>query len=163
VPGVPLAATRLGEGRAQIAPTLARFVARQRIVLTALMLNAACSGGSSDGAPMQPSMPQTGGNTSVGGAGHAGASGSASLGASGSGGSAGPLTPQQAIKLMAPGWNLGNSFDATPNETSWGNPTPSQALINAVHAAGFKTLRLPVTWTDHIGPGPSYTIDSAWL
>jgi endoglucanase len=64
---------------------------------------------------------------------------------------------------MAPGWNLGNSFDATPNETSWGNPTPTQALINAVHAAGFKTLRLPVTWTNHIGSAPSYTIDSAWM
>jgi len=64
---------------------------------------------------------------------------------------------------MAPGWNLGNSFDAKPNETSWGNPTPSQALITAVHAAGFKTLRLPVTWTDHIGPGPTYTIDAAWM
>ncbi len=32
-----------------------------------------------------------------------------------------------------------------------------------MHAAGFKTLRLPVTWTDHIGAGPSYTIDSAWM
>jgi endoglucanase len=64
---------------------------------------------------------------------------------------------------MSPGWNLGNSFDATPNETSWGNPTPSQTLIKAVHAAGFKLLRLAVGWTDHIGPGPSYTIDSAWM
>ena len=44
---------------------------------------------------------------------------------------------------MSPGWNLGNSFDATPNETSWGNPTPNQTLIKAVHAAGFKTLRIP--------------------
>ena len=64
---------------------------------------------------------------------------------------------------MSPGWNLGNSFDAIPNETSWGNPTPSQTLIKAVHAAGFKLLRLAVGWTDHIGPGPSYTIDSAWM
>jgi endoglucanase len=64
---------------------------------------------------------------------------------------------------MAPGWNLGNSFDAVPNETSWGNPTPTQALITAVHQAGFKTLRLPVTWRDHLGPGPTYTIDAAWM
>jgi endoglucanase len=64
---------------------------------------------------------------------------------------------------MSPGWNLGNSFDASPNETSWGNPTPSQTLINAVHSSGFKTLRLPVTWTNHIGAAPSYTIDSAWM
>ncbi len=64
---------------------------------------------------------------------------------------------------MSPGWNLGNSFDAAPNETSYGNPTPTQSFINAVHTAGFKTLRLPVTWTNHIGNGPSYTIDSAWM
>ena len=65
--------------------------------------------------------------------------------------------------MMSPGWNLGNSFDATPDETSWGNPTPNQTLIKAVHAAGFKTLRLPVTWTNHFGAGPAYTIDSAWM
>ena len=64
---------------------------------------------------------------------------------------------------MPPGWNLGNSFDATPNETSWGNPTPNQTLIKAVHAAGFNTLRIPVTWTNHIGAGPAYTIDAAWM
>jgi len=65
--------------------------------------------------------------------------------------------------LMSPGWNLGNSFDSAPNETSYGNPTPTQTLINAVHAAGFKTLRLPVTWTNHIGAGPAYTVDSSWM
>jgi endoglucanase len=64
---------------------------------------------------------------------------------------------------MAPGWNLGNSFDGSPNETSFGNPTPTQALIEAVHSAGFKTLRLPVTWTNHIGAGPAYTINAAWM
>ena len=64
---------------------------------------------------------------------------------------------------MSPGWNLGNSFDGAPTETSYGNPAPSQTLINAVHAAGFKTLRLPVTWTNHIGAGPAYTVDSAWM
>jgi endoglucanase len=85
-----------------------------------------------------------------------GRGGTAAGGAAGSGASL-------DTALMAPGWNLGNSFDASPNETSWGNPTPTQALINGVHAAGFKTLRLPVTWTNHIGSGPGYTIDSAWM
>ena len=70
---------------------------------------------------------------------------------------------QDVAKLMAPGWNLGNSFDASPNETSFGNPTPSQTLINGVHSAGFKTLRIPVTWTNHIGAAPAYTVDSAWM
>jgi endoglucanase len=109
----------------------------------------------------------TGGMTGTGGAagsqGRGGTTGSGGSSSTGGAGGAGHLTPQQAVQLMSPGWNLGNSFDAAPNETSYGNPTPSQTLINAVHAAGFKTLRLPVTWTDHIGAAPSYTIDSAWM
>jgi endoglucanase len=96
-------------------------------------------------------------------AGSGGTTGSGGSSGTGGGSTTGQLTPQQAVKLMAPGWNLGNSFDASPNETSWGNPTPSQTLINGVHSAGFKTLRLPVTWTNHIGAGPSYTVDSAWM
>jgi endoglucanase len=64
---------------------------------------------------------------------------------------------------MAPGWNLGNTFDAQPNETSWGNPEPTQALVEAVHAAGFSTMRIPVTWSDHIGAAPDYTIDPSWM
>jgi endoglucanase len=102
-----------------------------------------------------------------GSSGTGGGAGAATGGVPGSGGAAGgttgQLTPQQVVKLMPPGWNLGNSFDGTPNETSYGNPTPTQTLINAVHTAGFNTLRLPVTWTTHIGAGPSYTIDSAWM
>ena len=98
--------------------------------------------------------PGTGGNPGTGGISGTGGS---------SGGTTGQLTPQQVVKLMPPGWNLGNSFDGNPTVTSWGNPTPSQTLIKAVHAAGFNTLRLPVTWTDHIGAAPTYTIDSAWM
>jgi len=67
------------------------------------------------------------------------------------------------VKAMAPGWNLGNSFDGSPNVTSWGNPAPNQTLINAVHAAGFNLLRLPVTWGPHLGAAPNYTIDAAWM
>ncbi|MEO7035627.1 MAG: glycoside hydrolase family 5 protein [Polyangiaceae bacterium] len=109
-----------------------------------------------------------GGGAAGGGAagqssGAGGLAGSAGAGSAGAGGSTEPLTPQKAAQLMAPGWNLGNSFDGSPDETSWGNPAPSKALIDGVHTAGFKTLRLPVSWTDHIGPGPSYTIDAAWL
>jgi endoglucanase len=102
--------------------------------------------------------PATGGNGAGGSVGSGGAPGSG-----GTGGASGTLTAHQAATLMSPGWNLGNSFDGTPNETSYGNPAPNQTLINAVHAAGFKTLRLPVTWTTHIGAAPSYTIDSTWM
>jgi endoglucanase len=73
------------------------------------------------------------------------------------------LPPQQFVKAMSPGWNLGNTFDANPVETSWGNPETTQAMLQAVHAAGFNTVRIPVTWTDHIGAAPAYTIDPAWM
>jgi Endoglucanase len=70
---------------------------------------------------------------------------------------------QDLVKAMAPGWNLGNSFDGSPSVTSWGNPEPNQPLINAVKAAGFNSIRIPVTWKSHIGAAPNYTIDSAWM
>jgi endoglucanase len=67
------------------------------------------------------------------------------------------------VKAMSPGWNLGNTFDANPTETSWGNPETTQGMVQAVQSAGFKTMRIPVTWTDHIGAAPAYTIDPAWM
>jgi endoglucanase len=125
----------------------------------------AASGGSSgqSGGAIGSGGTLSSGGT-VGSGGKLGSGGTVALGgSSGTGGIPDQLDPQDAVKLMAPGWNLGNSFDATPNETSWGNPTPTQTIINAIHSAGFKTLRLPVTWTDHLGGAPSFTVDSAWM
>jgi endoglucanase len=73
------------------------------------------------------------------------------------------LTSLQMTADMKAGWNNGNSLDANPNETAWGNPLTSQALITAIKQRGFKTLRLPVTWSHHMGGAPNYTIDAAWL
>jgi endoglucanase len=105
-----------------------------------------------------------GATAGTGGAGRGGATaGTGGVGRGGSGGTTGRPPAQPILNSMPPGWNLGNSFDASPNETSWSNPTPNQTLIKAVHAAGFNTLRIPVTWTDHLGAGPAYTIDAAWM
>jgi endoglucanase len=30
-------------------------------------------------------------------------------------------------------------------------------------AAGYKSIRIPITWTDHTGPAPMYTVDAAWM
>ncbi|WP_307795313.1 cellulase family glycosylhydrolase [Actinacidiphila acididurans] len=61
------------------------------------------------------------------------------------------------------GWNLGNSFDATPCETCWGNPATTKAMIDQV-ATKFNFLRIPVTWYPHLTSGaPNYTIDPAFL
>src|SRR5579885_1180946 len=68
--------------------------------------------------------------------------------------SAAAQTPMQTyVQAMQPGWNLGNTLDAIPDETSWGNPLVTQAFIQQVAAQGFKSIRIPVTWMSHTGPG----------
>lgn len=67
------------------------------------------------------------------------------------------------VAAMQPGWNLGNTLDAIPNETAWGNPLVTQALLHQVKSQGYNSIRLPVTWNDHQGPAPAYTIDAVWL
>ena len=70
---------------------------------------------------------------------------------------------QEYVDAMQPGINLGNTLDAIPNETSWGNPLVTQALMQKFAAAGYKSVRIPITWTDHMGPAPTYTVDPAWM
>ncbi len=71
------------------------------------------------------------------------------------------------ISKMGMGWNLGNQFDAyndnVASETAWGNKAATQATMDALYAAGIRTVRIPVTWLGHVGDEPSYTIESAWL
>jgi len=75
-----------------------------------------------------------------------------------------PGNAMATVAAMQPGWNLGNSFDAVgADETAWGNPRVTQALLDTIRAQGFNSIRIPVTWSNHHGPAPSYTIDSAWL
>jgi len=78
-------------------------------------------------------------------------------------------TPMQSyVEAMQPGWNLGNTLDAVPNETAWGNPLVTQEFIQQLKAQGFKSIRIPVTWDTgtpgaHIGPAPTYTVDPVWM
>jgi endoglucanase len=75
---------------------------------------------------------------------------------------AGEIT--EIVAEMQPGWNLGNSLDSVgPDETAWGNPRVTQALIQNVAAEGFNSIRIPVTWNEHQGSAPTYTIEAAWL
>jgi aryl-phospho-beta-D-glucosidase BglC (GH1 family) len=90
------------------------------------------------------------------------APGSASKAASAA---AAPL-PDSAMRYaaaMQPGWNLGNSLDAIPDETSWGNPATSKTLIDKIRSRGFHSIRIPVTWSGHQGTAPGYTVDPAYL
>ncbi|GGN67695.1 endoglucanase [Actinoplanes lobatus] len=73
-------------------------------------------------------------------------------------------TAAAITKAMQPGWNLGNTLDATgADETSWGNPRVTRELLKGIRAQGFKSIRIPVTWGQHQGPAPDYTIDPAYL
>jgi endoglucanase len=105
----------------------------------------------------------------LGGNSQAGSGGVQPSGVSGSSGSSGiagirGITPLDAVNEMKLGWNLGNTLDAYPGgETGWGNPLTTKQMIDAVKAAGFNTVRLPVTWKDHLGPAPDYVIDPTWL
>ena len=69
-------------------------------------------------------------------------------------------TAQQVASQMKIGWNLGNALEAICGENAWGNPTTSQALINAVKAAGFNTVRIPCAWDCHTTNG---VINANWL
>lgn len=59
---------------------------------------------------------------------------------------------------LTPGWNLGNSLEAYPGgklpkttsqETAWGNPVVNQQIFNGIAAAGFKSVRIPVSWMQY--------------
>lgn len=79
---------------------------------------------------------------------------------------AGAMNAYEITQDMKIGWNLGNSFDATggsglDTETSWGNPKTTQAMIKAVKAKGFNTIRIPTSWYLHLDNDNK--IEPEWL
>lgn len=72
---------------------------------------------------------------------------------------------------LGPGWNLANTLDTyglgrdagepAVYETYWGSAPASPAQINAIAQAGFKTLRIPVTWFEHMDD--QNRIDPVWM
>lgn len=75
------------------------------------------------------------------------------------------------IRKLAPGWNLGNTFDAKDAgpgnpaidyETYWSGAKTSQALFHAIRQAGFSLVRIPVSWHNHL-TDDAFTIDPAWM
>lgn len=78
------------------------------------------------------------------------------------------LSAFEITEEMQIGWNLGNTLDAWSDtasglntETCWGNPKTTKAMIDAVKAKGFNTIRIPTTWFQHLDG--SNNIDSAWM
>ncbi|UII33037.1 cellulase family glycosylhydrolase [Fulvivirga ulvae] len=81
------------------------------------------------------------------------------------------LTSVQLTELMGVGWNVGNSLEAisnngggelSGNETSWGNPVVTKTLIDSVKAAGFNTIRIPVSWSHMFDDPATYKISYEW-
>lgn len=77
-------------------------------------------------------------------------------------------TAKELAKEMYPGWNLGNTMEATMDgqtatvdwETSWQGTKTTQEIINYVKQQGFKSVRIPCSWDAHATNG---TIDAAWM
>ncbi len=77
------------------------------------------------------------------------------------------------VEDMGNGINLGNSLDATnlrdykPDakalayETFWGNPKITQEHFAAIYDAGFRTVRIPVTFEDHLEE--NFHIADVWM
>ncbi len=70
---------------------------------------------------------------------------------------------QEWTKEVVMGWNLGNSLECPNNETEWGNPKTTKAMIHAVAEAGFNAIRIPVRWINHVTNQTDMAINATWL
>ena len=77
----------------------------------------------------------------------------------------------QFVENMKIGWNLGNTFDATVTgtvadeltiESTWSGAITTKEMIDAVKEAGFQTIRIPVSWHNHL-IDEEFTISEAWM
>ena len=61
---------------------------------------------------------------------------------------------------MGFGWNVGNTMETPGGKPYWSNHVPTQKMIDAVKAAGFKSVRIPCAWDSHAS---NNVIATAWL
>ncbi|MCM1037702.1 MAG: glycoside hydrolase family 5 protein [Ruminococcus sp.] len=85
------------------------------------------------------------------------------------------------VEDMKIGWCLGNTFDAIDYgglsdelqyESCWCNAVTTKEMIDALKEAGFRTIRIPVSWHNHLtsdtdssvyAANPEYVISKVWL
>ncbi|MBR4082162.1 MAG: glycoside hydrolase family 5 protein [Clostridia bacterium] len=74
------------------------------------------------------------------------------------------------LRSMGVGWNLGNTFDATRSgyvsnemaiEWEWVGVPTSQEMIRMLKDAGFGTIRIPVSWHNHVDN--DFNISEKWI
>ncbi|ORX57944.1 glycoside hydrolase [Piromyces finnis] len=68
------------------------------------------------------------------------------------------ITTNHLIKEMGLGWNLGNTLESYGTwingvttkdyETAWGNPVTTEVMIKTIKSYGFKSVRIPVSWSN---------------
>ena len=81
------------------------------------------------------------------------------------------IRAKKVMDEMGFGWNLGNTFDAWSGnkqdqglgtETIWGVTKTTEEIIKGLVKKGIKTIRIPVTWHNHL-IDENYTIDPEWM
>ncbi len=72
------------------------------------------------------------------------------------------ITPAEAVARMGRGTNLGNTLEP-PTEGGWNNPAAEESYFDDYVEAGFRTVRIPVTWDKHTATTAPYTVDASWL
>ncbi len=88
-------------------------------------------------------------------------------------------TAMQIAYEMMPGWNLGNTLEASnwrtntqlwnnegglDAEISWQSARTTQEIIDYVKEQGFRSVRIPCAWVNgHISDATTKTIDAAWM
>ena len=92
------------------------------------------------------------------------------------------IPAQELVDEMKLGWNLGDTLDVCEadrdgdgkvnetapegqevEETLWGNPRTTKEMFDTMKSLGFNAVRIPVTWRDHTGSAPSYTVNEDWM
>ncbi|MBQ9230436.1 MAG: glycoside hydrolase family 5 protein [Prevotella sp.] len=72
---------------------------------------------------------------------------------------------KKVASQMAPGWNLGNTMEATGEglaaETSWQPTVTTRELIDFVKRSGFRSVRIPCSWNIHADTQGN--IDKQWM
>ncbi len=73
-------------------------------------------------------------------------------------------TANELARDMYPGWNLGNTLEASGSglgaETAWQGTMTTQAIIDYVKSQGFRSVRIPCSWDIHATDG---RIDAEWM
>jgi endoglucanase len=74
------------------------------------------------------------------------------------------LTIDEINKKLGKGINMGNMFEASPLETSWGNPFQND-YFERISKLGFNSVRVPIRWdlSDRAAQNTPYTINPVFL